>query len=117
MTKNIHHVILQQTDSLKSALDAMLASGSRIGFVVNKYESVIGTCTYGDLMRASSKLTTISFVENVMEKNFTYLEVGKEVKDIISVMCSKNILAIPVLKKNGKLVDVITPWDIINYLL
>lgn len=100
--------ILKPCDSIKDALKIIDAEALRIALVVDENMSLLGVVTDGDIRRGLLQNASLdSFVSNVMNKSPITAEVGTLRKDLVKIMASKSLLAIP-LVDSGRVVGLET---------
>ncbi|EKD26227.1 MAG: hypothetical protein ACD_79C01302G0008 [uncultured bacterium] len=107
MDKKIEKIFLDKTATIKDALKKMNEGLMGIVLVVDNNQKLIGTIVDGDIRRAildNKKMD--SSVLGIMNKNPKYLyswERGKEEE----LMLKKQIVQIPILNKQRKVIDII----------
>lgn len=88
-------------------IDELSSDGAKSLFVINEKEKVVGSLSDGDCRRALIKGKSLdSKLSDVMNKNFTYINYGFYDIELIQKIRKLDIKYVPILDKNGKLVDV-----------
>lgn len=101
-------ITIKYNQSIKDALGIIDKGAKRIAVVIDNKEQVIGTITDGDIRRGLLKsLSLDSSIENIYFKN-PILGQETDSKDLlIQKAISNQIYQIPIIDKQGKLVDII----------
>ncbi len=105
--KNYKNILLSTTSTIKEALDVIDRGAMRIALVVDKNSKLIGTLTDGDIRRGLLKnLSLDDSIETIIFRNPTvcYIEDSKE--HILDVATSKEVYQMPIIDKNGILIDI-----------
>jgi CBS domain-containing protein len=99
-------------------LAVKLLSGMYSGLPVVDEGKVVGVVTEFDLLKATGegKDLKLIFAEDIMTKDPICVEEETSVKEIIELMTGKNIIRVPVVRKE-KLIGVISRCDILNSLI
>ena len=105
--KELH--IIDQGDSIKSALERLTALGENLTlFVTDKNKCLIGVITDGDIRRGLVRGVQLDQpVSLVMNKNFRYLQENQYSFEIIKELQASSVKIIPVIGKDFKIVRVI----------
>jgi len=83
--------------------------------VVGNNGKVCGVLTLGDIIRALVEGKTIyAPIEKLIKPSFIYLS-EVDYRQAFVIFQQKNISLIPVIDKNNKLIDVITPRDVMKF--
>jgi len=115
MNKKIHLVMIQESASIREAMECINKSGIRIVLVVDDNKKLLGVATDGDIRRAllsGEKLETP--IKNVMTINpITALE-GTPAEELLRIMFEKHIQEIPIINNKGVVVDLVLLRDLKN---
>ena len=105
--KNYKNILLSPMSTIKEALQIIDSGAMRIALIVDKNSKLIGTLTDGDIRRGLLKnLSLEDSIETIIFKNPTvcYLEDTKE--HILNIATTKGLYQMPIVDKNGILVDI-----------
>lgn len=109
MNKKIESVILKEENTIKEAMERITKTGIRTILIVDENKKLVGMITDGDIRR--SLLNGKSFetpLKKIMEtKPITALE-GTPAVDLLEIMLEKTIQEIPIINKNGVLLDLVS---------
>jgi len=106
--------ILNYKEDMKSAINNLENGKSRIALVVDDKDKLIGTITDGDIRRAIlANLPMDSKLKEFMKDQPVCIDSEKNKDDILRLMREKDILQVPILDKNKKVVGLET----LNHLL
>jgi dTDP-glucose pyrophosphorylase len=98
MSYDWKNILIKPTDSLREALAIIDSEALRIALVTDKEMNLVGVVTDGDIRRGLLKnLSLDDRVSNVMNPSPLTIKPGMSRKEIVQLMQSKGILAIPVL--------------------
>ncbi len=99
-------------------LAVKLLSGMYSGLPVVGEGKVVGVVTEFDLLKAVKEGKDLQriFAEDIMTKDPICVEEETRVEEIIKLMTEKNIIRVPVVRKE-KLIGVISRCDILNSLI
>ncbi len=108
MSYNWKNTVLKPSDSIKDALKIIDAEALRIALVIDDDMRLLGVVTDGDIRRGLLQNASLdSAVSNVMNKTPITADVGILRKDLVKLMTSKSLLAIP-LVESGRVVGLET---------
>ena len=108
MSYNWKNTVLKPSDSIKNALKIIDAEALRIALVVDDDMRLLGVVTDGDIRRGLLQNASLdSAVSNIMNKTPIIADVGTLRKDLVKLMTSKSLLAIP-LVDSGRVVGLET---------
>ena len=114
----MHHwkkVVLKQTDTIKTAIQVLNQEALRIVMVVDEKERLIGTVTDGDIRRGLIKsLPMDASVTEIMFGEPTVASVTDSKESILSKMKNLNLLQIPVIDNDNKIVGLEVLHDLIE---
>lgn len=102
-------IIVKEHISLFDAAEQMKQEKSRLIFVVDHSDSLIGVISQGDLLKVSNFTTPIN---SCMEMNPVYL-FDKDRSRALEVMKQYKFSEIPILNENYTILDVVSIWDIV----
>ena len=106
---SIKEFLVNQRFTLKEALPVIDANAHGLCFIVNDTNHLLGILTDGDIRRVLIKeLPPSTCVADVMNKNFTKLTTNASNEKILQTL-SKKIKVIPLVDKDGVVVDFATP--------
>ena len=107
--KDWQKVTLKISDSLDKAISVLHHGGLRVALVIDAENKLLGTITDGDIRRALLKhLNMESLVDEVMNKSPLVALNTDSVDTIMSRMKSRDLLHIPIIDENNKLVGLET---------
>ena len=102
-------VILKPNDSMKKAIHLLEVEALRIVMVVDKQDKLLGTLTDGDIRRALINHKDMdTLVGDIMYKNPTTVFPEDTQEKSLSIMKEKDLLQLPVIDKQGKIVGLRT---------
>ena len=103
----IDKVVMNDSTSIKKAMEVIDTSKIKIALVVSDNKQLIGTITDGDIRRAILKGVTLSDpVKDIMNRNFIYSEVGESREKILQLAKLNQIQQVPIVDKNCILVGI-----------
>ena len=106
-------IILNETASIKEAIQIIDDNSIKIVLVVEGNKKLIGTITDGDIRR--SLLRGISLnqsVKSIMNKNFIYAKVGDSKEKVFQLAKDNLVNQVPILNKDLILMGI---EDVINF--
>ena len=113
--KSWKKIVLNKTQNMGAAIKALNNESSGIVLVASKNNELIGTVTDGDIRRALiSDFNMNTPLEEFMCKNPVFGDVENSRSSIIKIMTNKNILQMPILDKNKKIIGLETLQDLIK---
>ena len=99
-------VLLKPDDTMEYAIKVLHEGGCRIALVSDEHYRLLGTITDGDIRRAIIKQSSMkSPVSLIMNSNPLTINDKVKNEDILSLMTDKGVLHMPILYKDGTLVD------------
>ena len=111
-------VTLQKTDTVQKALDLMCEKNIGSIVIIDKDKKVLGIITERDMMRRvlyknkEPKKTTVS---EVMTTNLHSASEDDQLVDWLRMMSNERFRHLPVVDKEGKLVNVLSQGDFVAY--
>jgi dTDP-glucose pyrophosphorylase/predicted transcriptional regulator len=101
--------LLNHKKDMKSAITNLESGQSRIVMVIDDNERLVGTVTDGDIRRAIlCNLSMESKVTEFMNSSPTSVDLDMEKESILKIMKSKEIMQIPIVDKDKKVVGLET---------
>jgi predicted transcriptional regulator len=107
---------INDTYTIKEAMDDFEKNHDRAAIVVNKSGKVIGVLSQGDIIRALANNTDMyTHVKTILLPSFLYLE-EKNMEMAYKIFKEKKISLLPVVNSKFEMRDVITINDIFAFL-
>ena len=104
--KNYQNILLTPTSTIKEALKIIDEGTMQIALVVDAKQKLLGTLTDGDIRRGLLKnLSLGDTIESIIFKNPIVCKKEDSEAKILKIAIAKKINHIPVVNKDGKLVD------------
>ena len=105
--KNYKDICLKETSTIKEALDVIDNGAMQIALVVDEKNKLLGTLTDGDIRRGLLKnLSLEDSIETIIFKNPTVCSIEDSKDHILEIATEKKIHQMPIVDKNGILVDI-----------
>jgi len=102
-------IILKPNEPMKAAINLLEEEALRIIMVADNNDILLGTVTDGDIRRALIKHQSMdTHVEEIMYKNPTTAYSEDSQEKSLSTMTEKNLLQLPVIDEQGKIVGLRT---------
>jgi len=112
---NWKNILLAQTDTMQSAINVLDREALRIVLVVDGNERLVGTITDGDIRRALIQhMSMDTVVTEFMCRESTVASVEDDRESILSKMKILDLLQIPILDKNRKVVGLETLQNLLE---
>lgn len=112
---NWQAVILDPKDRLEKAIQVLDRESLRIVLVADEQQRLLGTVTDGDIRRALIRHCSMdTYLAEVMFKNPTTATAGDEREAILAMMRNKDLLQVPIVDKNRKIVGLETLQHILE---
>ena len=109
MNNLLARVSIQKDAEIKSAMKLIGKVSSKTLLVIDNENNLLGTITDGDIRRALIKQIALEApVSEIMKKNPVTAMIGTSKEDLLKTMTEKQILAIPLINKLGKIEDIET---------
>lgn len=106
-------ITILEKSSIREAMEGINKSGIRMALVVDQEKKLLGIVSDGDIRRALLSGEDIeSSVKKIMVKNPICAEEGTPTVDLLETMISKKIQEIPIINKQGILVDIVSLRDL-----
>ena len=106
---NFKDYVINHDATLLQVLDMINSNKAKIALIVQDNGKLLGTITDGDIRRAILKRKDLQTpAKEIMNKEFFATGEEKDFKIIKKIICDKGISYVPVLDKNGKLVDLLS---------
>ena len=112
---NVSEICLNYKESLLNALKNLERYNTQIVLVIDNKGKLLGTISDGDIRRnliIGNSLETK--VTEIMNKNFVSVNKNFSKQKILEIMRAKDINQIPIIDKDGKVVDIILLRELIN---
>lgn len=101
--------LISQTSTIKEALQIINREALRVAVVVDQDKKLLGMVTDGDIRRGLlNDLTLSDTVDQVMNSNPVFAEVGVSKAQLVELMELKQILSVPLLDHEGRVVGLET---------
>ncbi|WP_143315068.1 nucleotidyltransferase family protein [Clostridium sp. HBUAS56017] len=112
----IDRLYVNESLNLRNVLKQIDANGRKIVFVVNDKGKFLGTITDGDVRRWILKNGSIDAIASeVMNDNSIVLFESKR-EEAKKILKKKNIIAIPIVNKERKIVDIVFSSEYLGYV-
>ena len=102
-------IIVREDTSLFDAAEKMRKEKSRLIFVVDHSDKLVGVISQGDLLKISNFAAPLN---SCMEMNPVYL-FDKDRSRALEMMKKYQFSEIPIVNKNFTISDVVSIWDLI----
>jgi len=113
--KDWKKTLIRPTQSIVEAMRIIDRSALQIALVVDEQAKLLGVVTDGDIRRGILKGVQLDQpVTKIMAGNFTSAQETSSKEEIIALMKGKALNQLPVLDKNGQVVDLKVLVDLIN---
>lgn len=109
---NYEHLVIAADATLEEAMQAVETSGHGIAFVIDASRRLLGALSDGDIRRAILRHTPLEVnVTEVMNPEPLYVGADTPLADVEGMMERHRIRHVPVVNKNGRVIDVIVRED------
>jgi dTDP-glucose pyrophosphorylase len=113
MKSNIEKIFIEGDMQITEAMKLIGQVSQRILLVIDKKKKLLGSITDGDLRRSIIRDNDMSIsVSRIMNKTPTTITKKNNRNEIIKIMTSKNLLAIPVIDDLSRVIEVKTLLEI-----
>jgi len=102
-------IIVKEHISLLDAMKQMQREKSRLIFVVDHSDSLVGVISQGDLLKIPNLSSSIN---SCMEMNPVYL-FDKDRSRALEMMKQYKFSEIPILSEDFRIIDIVTIWDLV----
>ena len=104
---NYKDILLKPTSTIKEALEVIDSGAMRIALVVDENNKLLGTLTDGDIRRGLLKnLSLDDSIETIIFKTPTVCSVEDSKEYILEVATAKKLYQMPIIDKDGVLIDI-----------
>ena len=113
--ENVSDICLNYKETLLNALKNLEKNNAQIVLVIDKKGKLLGTISDGDIRRnliVGKSLKTK--VTEIMNKNFVSLDKDFSKQNILEIMRTKDINQIPIIDKDGKVIDIVLLRELIK---
>jgi len=105
--KKIDKISLLSVATVKEAMKTIDAGAMKIAIVVDRYDTLIGTLTDGDIRRGLlNGLNMHSSIESIIQRNPLTAAVNESKEKILAKTLGKKIYHLPVVNQDGKVVGI-----------
>lgn len=105
--KNYKNILLKPTSTIKEALQIINSGAIQIALVIDSDEKLLGTLTDGDIRRGLlNNLTLEDSIETIIFTTPTVCSVEDDKERVLEIALSKKLHQIPIVDRDGKLVDI-----------
>jgi CBS domain-containing protein len=101
-------VIVNENLALSDALEEMKRKGSRLIFVIDNENKLVGVISQGDLLKLSTRSVPVS---SCMEMNPVYL-FEKDRDRALEVLKKYQFSELPILSEEFTITDVVSIWEL-----
>ena len=113
MIKNWKKSIISENSTLSQAIKAISSNKLKVAVIVNKKKNVLGLLTDGDIRRALLNEKSLkSKALDVSSKNPLIIPENPNYEKIKQLMNKNDILQLPVVDKNNKIISIISSKDL-----
>ena len=111
--KSINNILVKKNTPLKEVINVINKSSTKIVYVVTNNNTLLGSISDGDIRRRILKKELNSLnASNVMNKKPIFLFENQKADQSIF---DKGVVSIPLINKKKKILDIITPNNLINF--
>ena len=110
------YIVVPKVTEVSEVYEALVAAGARVALVVCEEGRLIGVCTQGDIIRLKSRIGHSSVV-TMMNVNFIYATNSESRESLVRRVVEGNLTVLPVLNPDGTLLEVVTPWKLLEQSL
>src|SRR3989344_9086251 len=107
MENNLKKILAKEYNTIKEVMRIIDMSGFGISLIVDDENKLLGLVSEGDIRRAIISGHDIkSKISDIMNKNPVTVDNNVSNEEIINLMINRNVAGkIPILDKNGKILD------------
>ena len=114
MKDNWRSTLVDSQATMEIAAQVLTNSSMRIVLVVDKHNCLLGTVTDGDIRRAlMGGISMKTVVDEIMQKSPITVNSGDDRKTVLQLMRQKDILQVPVLDENQRVVGLEVMQDFV----
>lgn len=107
--KNIKDILLNKSDTIFSAINALNKGSLRIVLVTDKNDVLLGTVTDGDIRRSIiNQIAMDEPIHKIMSSNPSFVHKGENRNKILSLMRERDIIHMPVVDNKMRVVGIET---------
>lgn len=109
------NTLIPESSTIKQALEIINSEALRVAIVVNNKDELLGMVTDGDIRRGLlNDLLLTDCVGKIMNSNPTTATLGTSKQRLVELMETKEILSIPLLDDEGKVVGLETLHSVLS---
>jgi predicted transcriptional regulator len=108
----MNYITVQRNIEIRQLAQIITGQMTRCVFVLED-KKLIGVISVGDLLRffIKNKIVAHQNIEELIEFNFKFVQKPFSKQEVLNIFKKETISALPVLGKNGHLLEVLTPYD------
>ncbi len=115
MSININKLLVNLESSIYEVLEVIQNGNAQIALVVDNKKKLLGTISDGDIRRSILKKGNLQInAELIMRRNFKFITVDENIEQALKKMKKEKIFQIPVIDKNGILLDLLLLKDFLR---
>ena len=115
MSININKLLVNLESSIYEVLEVIQNGNAQIALVVDNKKKLLGTISDGDIRRSILKKGNLQInAELIMRRNFKFITVDENIEKALKKMKKEKIFQIPVIDKNGILLDLLLLKDFLR---
>ena len=115
MAFNISKLLVTRESSIYEVLEVIQNGNAQIALVVDNKKKLLGTISDGDVRRSILKRgNLLTNAESIMRRNFKFITVDEDIEEALKKMKKEKIFQIPVIDKNGILLDLLLLKDFLR---
>ncbi len=115
MSININKLLVNLESSIYEVLEVIQNGNAQIALVVDNKKKLLGTISDGDVRRSILKNGNLQInAELIMRRNFKFITVDENIEQALKKMKKEKIFQIPVIDKNGILLDLLLLKDFLR---
>ena len=115
MSININKLLVNLESSIYEVLEVIQNGNAQIALVVDNKKKLLGTISDGDVRRSILKKGNLQInAELIMRRNFKFITVDENIEKALKKMKKEKIFQIPVIDKNGILLDLLLLKDFLR---
>ena len=115
MSININKLLVSRESSIYEVLEVIQNGNAQIALVVDNQKKLLGTISDGDVRRSILKKGNLEInAELIMRRNFKFITVDEDNEEALKKMKKGKIFQLPVIDKNGILLDLLLLKDFLR---